>query len=82
VFVLRPPNNTSAIALYVNRKSVGPLLRLPVNEAIGTPKSPLPKIGGRVNSHLYQWDPSQVEQLPDSSFVLPLNRPPSPFGSG
>jgi hypothetical protein len=85
VIVLLPPSsssNSTSFALYVNRGSVGPLLSMPLREAIGKPGSPLHDVLGRVQSHLYQWDPNQVQQLPDQSWILPLNQPPGSFGSG
>jgi hypothetical protein len=78
VIVLLPPTgqqNSNSYALYVKRASVGALLRLPVSKAVGKAGAPLGNLGSRINSHLYQWNPSQVEQLPDMSLVLPLNKP-------
>jgi hypothetical protein len=78
VIVLLPPTGqqgSNSFALYVKRASVDPILRLPTAEAIGKAGAPLGSLGSRINSHLYQWNPSQVEQLPDMSLVLPLNKP-------
>jgi hypothetical protein len=78
VIVLLPPTgqqNSNSYALYVKRASVGALLRQPLTKAIGKAGAPLGNLGSRINSHLYQWNPSQVEQLPDMSLVLPLNKP-------
>ena len=78
VIVLLPPTGqqgSNSFALYVKRASVGALLTQPVSKAIGTAGAPLGSLGSRINSHLYQWNPSQVEQLPDMSLVLPLNKP-------
>jgi hypothetical protein len=78
VIVLLPPTgqqNSNSYALYVKRASVGALLRQPLSKAIGKAGAPLGNLGSRINSHLYQWNPNQVEQLPDMSLVLPLNKP-------
>ena len=81
VIVLLPPtaksqSNTS-VALFMPRAAATPLLTRPLRAVVGRPGYPSAKVSQSIVPHLYNVDPGYIQQLPDQSFILSLDRPPS-----
>jgi len=81
VIVLLPPSAKSSsnesVALFMPRASAGQLLLHPLRTVVGRPGYPAAKVSQSVLPHLFNVDPNYIQQLPDQSFILSLDRPPS-----